>query len=214
MEIPTQAYSIIGAVSAALVAGSVSFVISILSKEQKTSEFRQSWIDAVRNDISEYLAMIGTLGTFADFKTKQGDDEALKYFNERHDDFIKLDTLATRIILRLNKREEHKKMISNIKQLKLLLKGDVLDPNYFVRIQTKVEETINESQDLFKKEWKRVKRGEPPFVITKWASLLALTTATFFFTLWAKGYVQFSTRPNPSFNSDPTSTGSSHVSRP
>lgn len=41
----------IGAIGAALIAATVSLLGLIISKEQKTSEFRQAWIDALRSDL-------------------------------------------------------------------------------------------------------------------------------------------------------------------
>lgn len=43
----------LGAVLAAFLTGTVSFISLINSKEQKTSEFRQSWVDNLRNDIAD-----------------------------------------------------------------------------------------------------------------------------------------------------------------
>jgi hypothetical protein len=51
----------IGAVVAALIAGTVSLLGLIISKEQKTSEFRQAWIDALRCDLSAFLTQINAI---------------------------------------------------------------------------------------------------------------------------------------------------------
>ena len=42
MDIPASAYPAIGAVTAAIIAGGISFVVTVLAKEQKISEFRQA----------------------------------------------------------------------------------------------------------------------------------------------------------------------------
>lgn len=41
----------VGAVGAAMIAAFVSFLGLIIGKEQKTSEFRQAWIDALRSEL-------------------------------------------------------------------------------------------------------------------------------------------------------------------
>ena len=48
----------IGAVVAALIAAIVSLLGLIISKEQKTSEFRQAWIDALRSDLTHLIHRI------------------------------------------------------------------------------------------------------------------------------------------------------------
>jgi hypothetical protein len=50
--------SSLGPIIAATVAGAVSLVSLIISKENKTSEFRQLWIDALRSELSKYVAHV------------------------------------------------------------------------------------------------------------------------------------------------------------
>jgi hypothetical protein len=173
MNIPQPAFPIVAAVAAALIGGAISFIITILSKEQKTSDYRQIWIDAVRCDISDYLAMIGTLSAFVLHNNSKGPTSAENYFTERHDDYIKLDALLIRITLRLNAKND-KKLIGQIKEIKLLLKADPTNELYLTNISNLCEDIISEYGFMLKSEWKRVKRGEPTFFITKWASLAVL----------------------------------------
>lgn len=58
MQIPDAA---VGAVTAALIAGIISLLGLIISKEQKTSEFRQAWIDALRADLTAYLTQVNAI---------------------------------------------------------------------------------------------------------------------------------------------------------
>ncbi|HKE96605.1 MAG TPA: hypothetical protein VKB34_20010, partial [Povalibacter sp.] len=55
-ELPAQSIVAIATVVASLIAGVFSFVNLTLNKEQKTSEFRQAWIDALRADLSAFFA--------------------------------------------------------------------------------------------------------------------------------------------------------------
>lgn len=72
----------IGAIAAALIAGLVSLLGLIISKEQKTSEFRQAWIDALRKELSAviahtnaiYGANAASLGTLAELWKDVRDD--------------------------------------------------------------------------------------------------------------------------------------------
>ena len=43
-------------VLAALIAGAVAFLGLLISKESKTSELRQNWIDGVRSDLADLIA--------------------------------------------------------------------------------------------------------------------------------------------------------------
>ena len=51
----------IGAIAAALIAGLISLLGLIISKEQKTSEFRQAWIDGLRSELSLVIAHANAL---------------------------------------------------------------------------------------------------------------------------------------------------------
>lgn len=55
-ELPAQAIAAIATVVASLIAAAISFVNLTLNKEQKTSDFRQAWIDGLREDLSSFFA--------------------------------------------------------------------------------------------------------------------------------------------------------------
>jgi hypothetical protein len=42
-------------VLAALIAASITFLISVFTKEAKVSEFRQAWIESLRNDLAKFV---------------------------------------------------------------------------------------------------------------------------------------------------------------
>nr|WP_315485641.1 hypothetical protein [uncultured Undibacterium sp.] len=46
----------VGAITAALIGGTISITSMMSSKDQKTTEFRQKWIDMLRNKISDFVA--------------------------------------------------------------------------------------------------------------------------------------------------------------
>ncbi len=58
MTFPKEAWPLLSAIAAAFIAGAVSFIVTVLSKEQKTSEFRQAWIDALREDLAIFASQI------------------------------------------------------------------------------------------------------------------------------------------------------------
>jgi hypothetical protein len=57
MSASSSLLTVIGPVIAAIITGAIAFLASVLSKEQKTSEFRQAWIDALRNDLAELTSL-------------------------------------------------------------------------------------------------------------------------------------------------------------
>jgi len=57
---------------AALIAGAVSLVAITLSKEQKISEFRQAWIDALRADLASFLSSARAFARAMDARNVHG----------------------------------------------------------------------------------------------------------------------------------------------
>lgn len=91
----------IGTIAAALIAGLVSLLGLIISKEQKTSEFRQAWIDALRTELSAVIAHANAIhgAKAADFKTPA------ELWKDVRDDYVGINEATARIRLRLNPNE-------------------------------------------------------------------------------------------------------------
>jgi hypothetical protein len=56
MNFPVVPDAAIGAIAAALIAGLLTFLGLIVAKENKTSEFRQAWIDSLRLDFAKLIS--------------------------------------------------------------------------------------------------------------------------------------------------------------
>ena len=69
MDFSSLSYPAVGTICAALIAGLISFVVTVLAKDQKISEFRQAWIDALRSDAAELARCLENLGRFMDEAT-------------------------------------------------------------------------------------------------------------------------------------------------
>jgi hypothetical protein len=154
----------------------------IISKEQKVSELRQAWIDALRNDISEY---VGHLFSFraswaaTSAAPPLSGDVGAAFIKEQVETIQKLETLATRILLRVNPSEHNALVVllqdadRIISSKKTLAESDALDMT--------IKAILTESQKLLKREWERVKAGETGFRLMRGASFalifLALVTA-------------------------------------
>lgn len=159
----------IGPVIAALVAATLSFLGLVVAKEQKVSEFRQAWIDAVRSDlgavISSVLALRNVKAT-----AKEEDLEAWKIVQE---EVVAGNAALLRLRLRLNPDEPPSaELLVFLERMETLMNqaGPVDDD----AMNTLEREIVEAAGPILKAEWKRVKRGEPIYWISKWAALAIL----------------------------------------
>jgi hypothetical protein len=182
MAIPSSAYVPIGVIVAAIIGGGITFIVTVLAKDQKTSEFRQEWIDALRNDLAEMISLFSVLSDTFRLMSKAGrtEDEIFKKLTENNDIFCKLEMVNARIKLRINPTE-HKKLLNAILRLREYI-GSEQKGNSKIA-DGLVDEMVKESQVVLKNEWNRVKRGEPLFVVTEVVSLLLLGAA-FLLGVW------------------------------
>jgi hypothetical protein len=148
-----------------------------LSKEQKTSEFRQSWIDAVRNDLAEFISTVDALASFLRIKAGRNATpaEVVGFLQERYADVQRMGVSYHRIMLRLNP-DEHAALIARLQELIAVMSShaQAIDEPH---VEGLIRAVVAESQRVLKFEWKRVKRGERVFVITKYASLVIFVSA-------------------------------------
>lgn len=152
----------IGAIVAALIAGLISLIGLIVSKEQKTSEFRQSWIDALREEMAVYITSINALHDALKVEYASYGDKVDKLSPI----YAELNKVTLRIQLRTNPEEDgHKPLRQTMDKIKRLS----ADEDEMTLANLKPLETvfIIEAQKILKHEWKRVKRGEPAFVVAK-----------------------------------------------
>ena len=164
-------------IAAALVAGGISFISMMVAKDQKISEYRQDWIDSLRTELGEYLALFVTLASYELMALNESEEKHKEYIKLQHDNWVKLNNLDTCITLRLNP-VEHIKLISLIDKATHLA-ADIKDNNVtYEKIEALSSSITEESQKILKSEWKRVKRGEISFFITKWIALLIVIIAS------------------------------------
>lgn len=182
MAIPTEYIPIIGPITAATLAGAVAYIVSVLSKEQKTSEFRQAWIDGLRSDIAELLAHCTSMALLLSNRRilDHGRDEMNAYVLSKEEEQIKINLLNNRIMLRLNPKE-HKALIGCLTSFEII---DWEEEDLVKTFDNLAAVAIVESQKVLKREWNRVKRGEPVFRCTKWAALvISIAAIAFFFII-------------------------------
>lgn len=181
LELPDIA---IGAISAAIIASFFSFLGLIIAKEQKTSEFRQAWIDSLRNEISQLIAYANAIHRAM---TSQRLESVTSAWNVVRDDFVAINEAAARIRLRLNPNEElSKAVLAKIEEIEGLLAPGKL-PDY-TELNRKEKELVSQASALLKEEWRRVKKGEPTFRVARWGVVVAmlLLVAVVTFSFWDK----------------------------
>jgi hypothetical protein len=157
-------------IALALVGASVSFVGIILSKEQKVSEFRLNWLEALREDIVSLIAR--ALAIHAAHRNAGGPPIANSQMGMRlTEDFLEINKASIRIRLRLNPRKEsHKPVILLMDEIETLF-GKGIEKTPFEQIDELTTRVTNTSQQLLRSVWEEVKNGEPAFQVTKWITL-------------------------------------------
>lgn len=156
-------FAALATVAAALIAALVTFLATVLSKEQKTSEFRQQWIDGLRTDLSDLCGEAVVLAIMS--KRLEGQalkrEELERAIELRYSNLVKARALATRIELRLNP-SEHAALLHVLGGLREKLGAQSPDA-----VNAALDKLVDSSKSVLKFEWDRVKAGEPAFQRTK-----------------------------------------------
>ncbi len=150
------------AVGTALIAGLVSMLGLIIGKEQKISEFRQAWIDELRQCVVDYLVSINAICDIVRLK-KILDDEGNAALLEN---YKALNQANHGIALRVNDEEETAKaLLSSMAEFEGIAQANAsLTPEKIREVEGRFTKA---AKDLLKFEWKRVKAGESVFIWTK-----------------------------------------------
>ena len=171
----------VGAIVAALIAGLVSLLGLIISKEQKTSEFRQAWIDALRSELSAVIAHANAIHGAGAARL----ETPAELWKVVRVDFVGINEATAKIRLRLNPKEpQATTVLATIEALEqLLAPGQSMD---YAQINAIEKRLVKEAQVLLKEEWRRVQAGESTYRIARFtalaisaASVVALTAFSF-----------------------------------
>jgi hypothetical protein len=172
-DFPAQALAAVATLVAALIAGAIAFVNLTLTKELKTSEFRQSWIDGLREDLAKFLGAarafaraVEVVHTFGpDYKDKVplliGDEKIgeLRY---------QAAEMLSKIRLRLNPDEpEHEELLRLLVKAVTIQNGTLASGGSVADTIAAIEAANEYARPVLKKEWKRVKEGELPFRVAR-----------------------------------------------
>lgn len=171
-------------VAASIVAGLLSVLGLVISKESKISEFRQAWIDALRHDLTTYLTNINNIrdALSVDY---QNHGEKVKALGPL---FSSLNFSTFDIALRVNPDETFSKaLLSSMKNF-----SNILEDQENIDLQSLREseqQLLIASKQLLKHEWKRVKSGETTFKVAKFLSIIIVLLS-----LVAGGFLIFSAK--------------------
>ena len=165
----------VGAICAALIAGLISFVVTVLAKDQKVSEFRQAWIDALRSDAAELVSHLAISALALKGKrilAEQG--KAVADFEiAGYKEFVVVKGCILRIRLRLNPKE-HKRLLAVLQKL------DFGEGGTIEHAESVLNEFTTEVQKVLKFEWDRVKKGELSIRCVRWGGLVLFVSVIAF----------------------------------
>lgn len=189
---------------AALITALIVFVNLIVSKEQKTSEFRQAWIDGLRTDLSVFFSSARALcRVMQEARSPQSADEDVMCFRFNTDQVGKMRFEGAealyRIKLRLNKNEPNHIKLERLLNATMAIQNqiNIEKGQDYSKALDAIEEASSYSQDILKDEWERVKRGEKSFQRAKKMPLILLIFLALIITLLFN-----SPEPNKTIKSD------------
>lgn len=134
------------AIEAGLIATGASLLGILITNQAKVSEFRQKWIDALREDAATLITH-----TLAIHAAHPG-DEVDESFNQVYQ-------TTARIRLRLNPKEDNS--VAVIATMNAMRDANHTENLEFKVLNQRVDDFTNAIQKVLKEEWKRVKFGEP-----------------------------------------------------
>ena len=140
----------------AMLAAIVSMLGLVISKEVKVSEFRQAWIDSLREEIASLIAYAYAAETA--FRLAQNEPDAQKKWDLCHPTYRPLNEMIARIKLRLNPKESDQ-ILDALDRLETALNpgGSPPKPGVISAIDSTL---IMETQKVLKGAWLVVREGE------------------------------------------------------
>lgn len=161
-------------VGASLIAGLITFVNLVLSKDQEVSRMRNSWSEAVRDNLSMYLASVGVLVNYSDEIAASDAGKKVFAHKRTQEEIDRALFLASEALERIRLR------LNPLDTLHTRLESELLAVRSCYHDWKDGEEGLAEamcprmealrvcSREVFKAEWERVKQGESTFQALKW----------------------------------------------
>lgn len=142
-------------VVAAIITASAGVAGYFLSKGHKVSEFRQDWINALRDDLGILISRSAALISL----NAAGFESGLEHWKVGREEFVEIGSASARIRLRLNHAEDSAvELLKCIDRLERRVpQGGDQGAESFIAIEAAL---IAAANVVLKEEWNRVKLGE------------------------------------------------------
>ncbi|OFV97000.1 MAG: hypothetical protein A3H94_06090, partial [Acidobacteria bacterium RIFCSPLOWO2_02_FULL_60_20] len=200
---------------AALLTGVFSLTQLIVSKENRVSEFRQEWLNNLREEVSKLQGTIETLLGLVEHKLRDkpgglSDDEISALRAEHPEKYCDLNEMRYRVLLRFTKDEdEHEAIRSKLDKLINAFYGPCDNLDDIRKLQ---RELVEETQLIVKNTWEKVKRGEKIFrflrmslitgIVVFFVSLVTLVPIAY--SKWVRAADDYRTSAQPTAEGDRT----------
>lgn len=176
----------------AIITSAVSFVTMSLTKELKTSEFRQAWIDGLRDDLGKFFGSARAFARAAQSVQVHGlayEAAPLSFAPGQVGEFrYNAAEAFSRVKLRLNPNETEHVELLRLMRSALELQNKVLAAQTSIEPVLAAIDAANEyAPQVLKREWERVKTGEAPFRVARAAFgiVAAVVLVAFLLFLWS-----------------------------
>ncbi|WP_418642179.1 hypothetical protein ACNUDM_06375 [Vibrio chaetopteri] len=158
-----------------IIAAVVSFVGLIIAKDHKISEFRQSWINDFREEISSLMGCVSNIAAkfmYTEKNPETNEVNGVKFIESSYELFNEAHRLIYKLKLMLNPKKDLE-LINAIDAIESMImnKDLVADNEHFEKV---TEDLYLLSHKTLKGEWTRVKKGELVFQSTKWLLAIAI----------------------------------------
>lgn len=190
IDVSTIPLAPIATVVAALITALIAYINLTLSKEQKTSEFRQAWIDGLRTDLAAFFSSARALcRVMQEARSPHASDEDVIDFRFSKEQVGKMRVDGAEALysikLRLNQNEPKHMELNRLLDFTTTIQNQInieKGQDYSKAIEA-IERASSYSQTILKSEWERVKRGEKSFRVTKnWIMPIIMVISLVFIT--------------------------------
>ena len=177
MELTAVHFVAAATVVAAFIAALMSLVTLVNSKEQKTTEFRQAWINALRTEVARFQAQARYIAT-AIHTAKRFDPNCFSRDSKAYEIYAdnRRELANAYYLISLHFKPDDASF-DELRDLLNKVLSDLRHPGKvtFEQIDASLALMTAKVRNLLKEEWERVKAGEAPYKWTKRAATSLLT---------------------------------------
>lgn len=171
----------------ALIAAAGSYVSLTLSKDQKVSEFRQAWIEGLRQDLATFLASARAFArAVQESQASGGDSTPFSISAETISQLrVQVGEVQYRIKLRLNQGEPGHQELMRLIDVALDTQNQVFQGQSDISSTLgAIERAASYAPNILKTEWERVKTGESSFRVARKVLPIVVTVVAILFFIY------------------------------